>query len=325
MTLSANMVKEDFIFFQPDYDTHQILSEKVIEKEHKLSFPYAQVNIKEWYFEGIRILFSNYHYNDSYTFLKINNINVVHLDFNLKGTYRIYHNGNIYEPKSRQHNIIYTPGTNNNFKNAENEGATFSIQIAPELFLKLTRQGNEALQRFGESVMRGEPVVISKESLFITPKLQQAITDIIECKYTGLLKKIYLWSKCMEILVLQAESYNEVISSKSFQKVNDYEMKCLLMAKEYLDQHYQDPPTLQELSRLCGVNEYKLKKGFKQVFNTTVFQYLTDFRLDKAADILSDNQKNIAEVAYELGYYSPQHFSLAFRKKFGYPPGKIKK
>jgi len=73
-----------------------------------------------------------------------------------------------------------------------------------------------------------------------------------------------------------------------------------------------------------GINEYKLKKGFKETFGTTVFGYLSDTRLDIAKNELLANRKTAGELALELGYSSLQHFSGAFKKKFGASPSKLK-
>lgn len=48
------------------------------------------------------------------------------------------------------------------------------------------------------------------------------------------------------------------------------------------------PPSLSELSRIVGINEFKLKKKFKEVFNMTVFGYLADYRLGIARSLLED-------------------------------------
>ena len=74
----------------------------------------------------------------------------------------------------------------------------------------------------------------------------------------------------------------------------------------------------------AGINEFKLKQGFKQVFNNTVFGYLSDYKLNQARELLLRGNTAIKEVADSLGYSSVQHFSHAFRKKFGVPPGRVR-
>jgi AraC-like DNA-binding protein len=126
----------------------------------------------------------------------------------------------------------------------------------------------------------------------------------------------------MELLVLQAEAYN------SFQKrgrdylKTEYDKERIIYAREYLIQHLDLPPSLTDLARVAGINEYKLKRGFKEMFGNTVFGYLADTRLELAKTDLLERKKSASEIAFELGYSSVQHFSTAFKKKFGASPTK---
>ena len=169
-------------------------------------------------------------------------------------------------------------------------------------------------------MQRNEPAVLSTTSLFIHPQLNHAIQSILHCPYSGHMKKIFLLSKCVEILVIQAEAYNQAIDKgKPYCRKSD-DQDRLLHAREILEARVDAPPSLSELSKMIGINEYKLKRGFKELFGTTVFGYLSDFRLEKARQELLNSNKHVGEIADMLGYYSPQHFANAFRKKFGISP-----
>ncbi|HEY1200219.1 MAG TPA: AraC family transcriptional regulator, partial [Niastella sp.] len=103
-----------------------------------------------------------------------------------------------------------------------------------------------------------------------------------------------------------------------------HDTDSIYFAKDYLVQHAAQPPSLNELAKIAGINEFKLKQGFKTLFNNTVFGYLADYKLNQAHELIRSNIP-IKEVADQLGYSSVQHFNSAFRKKFGIPPGKLKK
>ncbi|HBB92371.1 MAG TPA: hypothetical protein DC042_11800 [Bacteroidales bacterium] len=100
----------------------------------------------------------------------------------------------------------------------------------------------------------------------------------------------------------------------------EYDRERLLFARDYLIRHVENPPSLSELSRLAGINEFKLKNGFKELFGQPVFAWLADFRLDTARKELMKQSRPITEIAFELGFSSPQHFSTAFKKKYGVSP-----
>ncbi|GGG88660.1 hypothetical protein GCM10010918_54090 [Paenibacillus radicis (ex Gao et al. 2016)] len=84
-----------------------------------------------------------------------------------------------------------------------------------------------------------------------------------------------------------------------------------------------DPPTLIELSRMIGLNDCKLKTGFKALYGTTVFGYLREKRLEKAFQLLQQGTLNVTETSHAVGYSNSSYFSEAFRDKYGVNPGKI--
>jgi AraC-like DNA-binding protein len=61
------------------------------------------------------------------------------------------------------------------------------------------------------------------------------------------------------------------------------------------------------------------------MYQTTVFGYLAEKRLELARDYLSDPNKSVTDIADLLGYSSIQHFSYAFKKKFGHSPMQVRR
>jgi AraC-like DNA-binding protein len=94
----------------------------------------------------------------------------------------------------------------------------------------------------------------------------------------------------------------------------------LYAASEILTQRANDPPSLLELARQVGLNDYKLKQGFLQVFGTTVFGFLHDYRLKRSQQLLISGEMSVTQVAHTVGYASLPSFSKAFRKKYGSSP-----
>ncbi|NJK75120.1 MAG: helix-turn-helix transcriptional regulator [Microcoleus sp. SU_5_6] len=82
----------------------------------------------------------------------------------------------------------------------------------------------------------------------------------------------------------------------------------------------ESPPSLLELAKKAGINDYKLKIGFREVFGTTVFGYLRNQRMEQARQLLLEQQMNVSEVAQTVGYASLSQFSTAFKHYFGITP-----
>ncbi|WP_256441273.1 helix-turn-helix transcriptional regulator [Chitinophaga sp. HK235] len=71
-------------------------------------------------------------------------------------------------------------------------------------------------------------------------------------------------------------------------------------------------------------NDFKLKKGFKEMFGNTVFGYMNQVRMEKAKLLLLEGKNSIADISFTVGYKNPQHFTAAFKKHFGYLPSELK-
>jgi AraC family transcriptional regulator, transcriptional activator of the genes for pyochelin and ferripyochelin receptors len=243
---------------------------------------------------------------------------MVTLLFNLKGTTSLWiKEANMsFDLATNQHNMFYGNEADGKMKVDKSTHQLFTIQFTKDSFLKIANEGNDTLKRFADKVLEGKTASLSKNNLNIDIGIQSCIKSALNCRYSEDLKKIFL-SKAIEMLVLQAESFNQFLTTKPSYVKTSYDKERIIYAKDYIIQHIESPPTLSELARIAGINEFKLKKGFKEIFGTTVFGYLTESRLELAKMDLQENKKTISEIAFELGYSSVQHFSNAFKKKFG--------
>ncbi|MDF2663853.1 MAG: AraC family transcriptional regulator [Paenibacillus sp.] len=94
-------------------------------------------------------------------------------------------------------------------------------------------------------------------------------------------------------------------------------------ARDIIMARMADPPSLIGLSRMVGLNDYKLKVGFKEMYGTTVYGYLREKRLEQALLLLQQGGMNVYETSLTVGYSNPSYFAEAFRVKYGVPPGSL--
>ncbi len=88
-----------------------------------------------------------------------------------------------------------------------------------------------------------------------------------------------------------------------------------------LKENLAEPPSLEEIGRRVGCSHFYLSRIFSQEIGKPIFHYLRDLRMDRAAELLRGKKLNITQVALEVGYSSPSHFSTAFHEAFGCCPG----
>ena len=151
--------------------------------------------------------------------------------------------------------------------------------------------------------------------------LYVVLNEMFTVSLTGQAQKLYYHGKVLELLGLYFSEKKADKESCPF--LNDQEtVRKIKNAKDYILVHMDAPPSLKELAKIAGLNEYQLKMGFKEIYGNTVFGFLSNHKLDHARVLLDSTQLQVNEVAYKIGYTNPSHFIAAFKKKFGLTPKK---
>lgn len=156
----------------------------------------------------------------------------------------------------------------------------------------------------------------------LLPAMQAAAIQLLQCPLTGAARRLYLESKTLELLALALADATTPPSPTTL-RADDRERICA--ARDILLARLDQPPSLLELARLVGLNDFKLKQGFRQLFNTTVFGYLHQERMQRAHQLLSAGEMSVLDVALAVGYASPSRFSVAFRRQFGINPSLVRR
>ena len=93
----------------------------------------------------------------------------------------------------------------------------------------------------------------------------------------------------------------------------------IVAAKVYIDENYNEAIDLEKISQRAFLSRFHFHRLFRQVYKRTPHQYITQKRLDKAKDLLSEN-KRVTEVCNEVGFESIGSFSVLFKKEIGFAP-----
>jgi AraC-like DNA-binding protein len=131
------------------------------------------------------------------------------------------------------------------------------------------------------------------------------------------LKTLYIRSKVKELILLTIGG-----GAEDKKAVPNIDTDKLNAVKAYLTVNYLSVFTLESISKTFGLNEFKLKGGFRKLFGYTVFGYIHHLRMEHAYTLLSSGGFTIGEVAAIIGYTSDSAFIRAYKLQFGYTPGK---
>ncbi|RAV99006.1 helix-turn-helix domain-containing protein [Pseudochryseolinea flava] len=298
-----------------------------MQEKRMLTNEDGELTATTWMCDDIKLGHGITRWNTFGSFDASNQNDVVRLHFGLKGDYTFtYHQlGKKYDLIGGHHNIMYSKGFDMTVENKTLEIETFGVQFPKETFIQFTQNSNDLLKRFTEQLIQEQSVILSDHWGVIDASIEQVILQVIHSRYTGDLQKLFLLSKSIELLVLSAEACSKAATQKETIIKSKTDKEKIIAVRDLINDRVTSPPNLSEIAKTVGLNEYKLKRGFKETFNNTIFGYLTEQRLNLAHQYLLNTDKTAAEISTELGYATPQHFNNAFKKKFGITPVLVRK
>ncbi len=148
------------------------------------------------------------------------------------------------------------------------------------------------------------------------------LQSIINSESVDLATSIYLEGITLELLSALVKQFKNNTSTDSTKRtvLNNEDIKKVLAAKSILLENLQETPTIQSLSREVGINQTKLKIGFKNIFDTPIKTWLRHRRLEKAQIMLLKDQKSIKVISETVGYLNQSHFAKQFKTRYGVLP-----
>jgi AraC-like DNA-binding protein len=115
----------------------------------------------------------------------------------------------------------------------------------------------------------------------------------------------------------------KAISGKTVEQVkpNDADLhERLCRARRYIDECYDLPLDLREISKQACLSRYHFLRLFRNTFATTPHQYLIQRRIEKAKELLCSEEFSVTDVCFEVGFQSLGSFSTLFRRCVGDAP-----
>jgi AraC-like DNA-binding protein len=197
---------------------------------------------------------------------------------------------------------------------------TVALGVAPGALMELIPTPESGRAAAWRCAMRsGRPVVETPRPL--APRQRAVAHQVLACPFIGGARALFMESKALELLACEV-SDQERTSPLSLSPDDELRIRA---AAELLRARLDDPPALAGLARQAGINEFKLKRGFRTLFGTTVFGYLRAHRLETARELLTGGHVSVMEASLRVGYACPSRFASAFRRHFGVPPSTMRR
>jgi AraC-like DNA-binding protein len=155
----------------------------------------------------------------------------------------------------------------------------------------------------------------------VTAEMQRVAQQIWTAPFCGTTRRLYLQTKVFDLLELQLQS---ILSDPALSQPppgrKPETIARIYHAREVLASRLENPPSLFDLAQEVGVSDRTLRRGFQNVFGTTVVGYLSQQRMKQAEQLLREGKHTVAEVANQVGYAHLGHFAAGFKRQFGISP-----
>lgn len=196
------------------------------------------------------------------------------------------------------------------------------LYITPKKLAQLLGSGSGHLVR----AIIDKASVNSKSLLNITtagPVTAPIIHQIFNRDSASPADSLFLKGKILELLSHEVEFLCGPQRKQTILQPDDVAM--LQAARTIIMERMSAPPSIAELARKVGLNEKKVKQGFKELYGTTVYGFLRKYRMEQAKLLFDRDQKSVTDVACAVGYSNVSHFGAIFKYHHGVRPGEYLK
>ncbi len=192
--------------------------------------------------------------------------------------------------------------------------------VEPRLFTDLIAEALGEIPKDCRSLLQEKNLFFS---LPMTREMHNVAVRAFHHPYHGTVARLHLEACGLELLALQIDRFSrqDICQEKPLCRADEERIR---MAGDMLIQQMDSPPTISSLALQVGVNSAKLKRGFKQIFGTTIGQFLLQHRMTCARELLLSRETDVTQAAFSVGYSNVSHFIRNYKKAFGVTPGNDK-
>ncbi|WP_417939380.1 helix-turn-helix domain-containing protein [Flavobacterium sp. RS13.1] len=283
---------------------------------------------KRVFLDGAVIILNDFEINTPLIFDIKQESPFIKLHFELQGKIDFHPNNDVdisITIEDNQYNFFYLPIVDGVLNWKSGKRKSVEIECSEDFIRKIFKNDFYKISgSFGIALRDKKPYKMWERGEKIPQVLNNILNVIIENSNKKETDIPYWESEITRILLYMFSQINSKDDISRLVSLSEIEEEQIKQVETRLRKNIQNSLTVEELALTIGVNRYKLNRNFKQVYGEPIFHYLTRLRMEKAKTILSEKSMNISEVAYEVGYKNPQHFTVAFKKFFGYVPSKLK-
>ena len=194
---------------------------------------------------------------------------------------------------------------------------TVGFKITRDALEKLIPEACETLTTLFET---DEPIAYHTH---LPVELATLIEDIFLYKKSDFGRTPLVMARGLELFTILMRSVRKLVDKDELHGLHIDDYNRLLKLKDQLLSSFDERISVEELASEFGISVSKLKRDFKTLFNTSVYQFYTHAKMDEAYRRLKTGNFSVMEVGYDLGYQNLSKFSSMFKKIKGINPKEV--
>ncbi len=157
-------------------------------------------------------------------------------------------------------------------------------------------------------------------------ELQKLYNEVIDTPLSDGLYDIKITARALKIVEELFPYFQNVLSAKKTDQEYDLhvdDIERMEKVEKIITEHYtEDLPSIDELAKQVAMSTSSLQRKFKKMYNLDIYEYYQNYRLQESRSLLLVENVNAKDIAYKLGFKDPAYFTRAYKKHFGFTPGK---
>lgn len=208
-----------------------------------------------------------------------------------------------------------------------------SVEDLEKQYVKILEYGDKIAVRDSMFILyvRDIDAIESKQGEF-NEEIFDSLKYLSEKNFLTLNMKKYIFSNIDTNLIKNKENFEKIIlESKNINEIEDFlknyknDNEIIVKVKSYISKNYMKDILIGDIADSIFLNSGYLCTLFKKETGNTLINYITEYRLKKAMELLKIKEMKISEISLQVGYSNISYFNSIFRKKTGLTPKEYRK
>ncbi len=198
----------------------------------------------------------------------------------------------------------------------------FSIEINRKLFEEKISDFLEDMDENLEALFRDvNGINLFYYKGYFSLNIAKLIEEFTTCELEGFMRSVFLEGKAYEILVNHLKQYKDDQQEPEKRTIlRQATVNRIEEAAKIIEEELATTDNVLTLAKRVRINQNTLQLGFQQLYKTSVNEYIRNFKIEKAKELIENSELNITEITYQIGINSRSYFSKLFKEKYGMTP-----